>query len=127
MEHHAKRTTDDQRILIDRARMGRFATVTVRDGRGALVVVEEGSAWLTQGGDVRDILVGAGDWFRLDRDGLALIEGLPSVMITLTAGEEQTVPEITLTGNYTTASGIQRDRIPSAASALEWYRPLTAS
>ena len=45
----------------------------VRDGVGHTVVCHSGSVWVTQERDRRDIVLGAGESFALDRSGLALV------------------------------------------------------
>ena len=47
--------------------------VKVRDGRGHSIVCDSGSVWVTQEGDARDIVLGAGEAFTLDRSGTALV------------------------------------------------------
>ena len=66
------------------------AALRVEDGAGLLIYVWEGALWLTQEGDARDRYLPAGSWFRLDRDGVALAQGLSRAVITLTAP----VPEL---------------------------------
>jgi hypothetical protein len=57
----------------------------IRHARGVLVFVESGTAWITQENDVRDVMLSAGEWFRLDRDGVALVQAHQSATITITA------------------------------------------
>ena len=53
--------------------MPRGRTLRIEDGRGALVLVREGEVWLTQEGSTKDHILTAGQSFRLDRDGVALV------------------------------------------------------
>ncbi len=61
-----------------------FASVTaepnrplrLRNGLGRRITVLQGQLWLTQTGDVRDIVLGAGDDFVIDRTGAALLTAL---------------------------------------------------
>ncbi len=124
MDRHSRRETYDQRVVIDGEKLSGEATMTVRGGRGTLVFVKHGIAWLTQENDVRDMVVAAGEWFRLDRDGLTIIEGLPTAVVTLTTGKARSVPEVSVAGSYSTAAsmprgelaaGVERVRIASAA------------
>jgi len=48
----------------------------VRDGRGRAIVVFEGLVWITQDNDLRDFVLAAGESFRIDRQGLTLVEAL---------------------------------------------------
>ena len=45
----------------------------VRGGIGHTVVCQSGSVWVTQERDRRDIVLGAGESFALDRSGVALV------------------------------------------------------
>ncbi len=56
--------------------------VCIRDGAGVLVAVERGTAWLTQDGDRRDVVLEAGGSFRLDRDGVAVVSTDASTELT---------------------------------------------
>ena len=69
--------------------MPRGSVLRVEDGRDLLVYVWEGSLWLTQEGDPRDRHFGAGSWFRLDRNGVALAQATSRSTITLTAPEPE--------------------------------------
>jgi hypothetical protein len=53
----------------------RGSVMRIHNGRGKEVRVERGTAWITQDGDVKDVVVDAGKSFRLERDGLTLITG----------------------------------------------------
>ena len=60
----------------------------IEDGRDLLVHVWQGSLWITQEGDVRDILLQAGQSFRLDRDGTALVKCWDDAVVALTSPHE---------------------------------------
>jgi Protein of unknown function (DUF2917) len=75
----------DERMLREAVPLDRGDLLRVRDGRGALLYVQRGIAWLTQEHDARDVLIGAGDCFRIDRDGLALVQAHHNATITVTA------------------------------------------
>jgi hypothetical protein len=54
------------------------------DGTHSLEVrVHRGTLWLTQEGDRRDYVIGAGESFRFDRAGRAVVEVLANAEITL--------------------------------------------
>ncbi|SRR6266581_4923673 len=55
----------------------------IRDGRGWTIAVVEGEVWITQDGDYRDIVIGAGDRFRLEGAGLSLVHALRHSGFTL--------------------------------------------
>jgi len=54
-------------------------------GRGVLIECVAGALWITQQGDHRDITLLAGERFRLDRDGLAVVYGLEPARMRITA------------------------------------------
>ena len=47
--------------------------VRIHDCIGCVVTVESGTAWLTQDGDCRDVVLEADGSFRLDRTGVAIV------------------------------------------------------
>lgn len=57
--------------------------LTIRGARGVEVECTEGKVWLTIEGQPGDIVLGAGDRARIDSNGLALAEGLPSGAVRL--------------------------------------------
>ena len=61
--------------------------VRIQDGRGLLLCVKSGSAWVTQAGSIKDVFIGAGETFRLERDGRTLVSRVragSNMVITLT-------------------------------------------
>lgn len=105
--------------------MRRGSVLRVEDGRELVIYVWEGALWLTQEGDARDRYLGAGSWFRLDRDGVALAQATSRSTITLTAPE----PE-----RYARRIALGQMEIYSAARAPFWAglfaphaRPTTAA
>jgi hypothetical protein len=59
---------------IARLALGRRDTLILEAARGALVRCVEGLVWITQDGDRADHIVGAGDSFRVDRDGSVIVQ-----------------------------------------------------
>ena len=53
----------------------RGTVMRIDNGRGKQVRVEHGTAWITQDGDQKDVVVESGQSFRLERDGLTLVSG----------------------------------------------------
>jgi hypothetical protein len=64
--------------------MTRGEPVRVDDGCGIEVSVVYGSVWITQDQDPTDICLGAGETFRIDRDGATMIDALKPSLVTLT-------------------------------------------
>ena len=52
------------------------------DQRGLVVKVAEGRVWLTQIGQLKDILLEKGQTFQVDRHDLVLMEGLPTARVS---------------------------------------------
>jgi hypothetical protein len=69
--------------------MTRGSVLRIEDGCDLLIYVWEGSLWVTQEGDTRDRHLGAGGWFRLDRDGVAIASATSRSTITVTAPEPE--------------------------------------
>jgi len=58
------------------------------DGRDLLVHVWQGSLWITQEGDARDVVLEAGQAFRLDRNGTAFVKCWDDAVVALTSPHE---------------------------------------
>ena len=59
----------------------------MRDGKGRAIVVFEGRVWITQHDDQRDIVLGGGESFDLDHEGLTLVEAVrDSKLLVVEAG-----------------------------------------
>ena len=57
--------------------------VKVRGGIGHTVLCHSGSIWVTQDGDPRDVVLGAGQVFTLDRSGPALLQAFESGSVSI--------------------------------------------
>jgi hypothetical protein len=84
----------DARLVAEGLTLRRDEIAGIRHGRGALVFVESGTAWITQEHDRRDVLVSAGQTFRLDRDGVALVGAHRTATITISAPLGGAEPEV---------------------------------
>ena len=84
----------DARLVADGLSMARGDLIGIRGGRGALVFAESGTVWLTQDHDVRDVILEAGEWFRLDRDGMALVQAHRAATVTITAPDDGVAREV---------------------------------
>jgi hypothetical protein len=56
--------------------LARDALVGIRDGQGTRILCQAGSLWITQEGDVRDVVIGAGEGFTVRTPGLTLVTAL---------------------------------------------------
>ena len=65
--------------------MTRGSILRVEDGRDLTLYVWEGAVWLTQEGEARDRWVGAGESFRLDRQGVAIAHATQRTVMTIAA------------------------------------------
>lgn len=67
----------------------RNQVVKVRGGLGHSIVCDGGSVWVTQEGDPRDVILNAGEAFKLERKGLALVLAFEPGAISITQAEPQ--------------------------------------
>lgn len=72
-------------VVQGRMALQRGAVLRIQDGPGVVLYVWEGDLWLTQEGDRRDHFVRAGEWFRLDRGGVAVASALGHAVVSVTA------------------------------------------
>jgi hypothetical protein len=89
-----------------RIRLARGDHLRIRDGRGALVVVGRGTAWLTQDGDRRDIVIEPGGSFRLDRDGVTMVSTDSATEIAVSAARPGGLPLIEIAGRASRAPAL---------------------
>ena len=64
--------------------------VTVRGGLGRTIVCHSGSVWVTQDGDLRDVILRAGESFTLDRKGPAMLQAFAPGSISIAPSVAQT-------------------------------------
>ena len=67
--------------------MTKGSMLKVEDGRGIVLEVKRGTLWLTQEGDTRDRYIKAGDWLRLDADGLVIASALSRSIVCIATSE----------------------------------------
>ena len=67
----------------------------VLDGRGVSVYLASGELWLTQENDSRDIMLTAGQSFRLDKNGLTLVHAFERSEVSLCAPRSRELAEPT--------------------------------
>jgi hypothetical protein len=103
--------------------MARGASLRVDDGAGIQVYVWEGELWATQEGDARDYFVSPGQWFRLERDGTALLYATRRTHVSLTSSKAQDhARRITLTPAGTTAQRVLYERAPRRRGWLAFLK-----
>jgi hypothetical protein len=113
----------EERVLLDGVTLGRKDALAIRDARGAVLFVDRGEVWLTQERDSRDILLATGRWFRLDRDGTAIVQARRAAAVTLTVGADVPLAEIeTLTAGGQAAAPRRRRGSLLRALAAWWLR-----
>jgi hypothetical protein len=83
----------------------------IDDGRGCLIEVSDGMLWLTQEGDARDVYLGRGDAFRLDRNGRAIAEAVSVSKVTISQPHSRA-------GFWRRLLGIARQRVSATVKAL---------
>ena len=57
-------------------RLGPNQTLKVLDGAGSTVCAVEGAVWITEENQPRDIVLQAGSCYRLEHDGVAVVNSL---------------------------------------------------
>ena len=105
----------------------------VKDGNGATVTVSSGSVWITQHHDTRDILIEAGESFRLDRCGMAVISTRQSSQVCLSGTNAQVHgPQVVLlrAGERNGFRASLTQRLGALAthirvSVVHWLMPMT--
>jgi hypothetical protein len=103
--------------------MTRGSVLRIEDGRDLVLYVWDGGVWLTQQGDARDRHVGAGEWFRLDRNGLAVASALQRTTMTITAPAPELYAErITLSRSGTTVAEVLYSAAANASLAARLQR-----
>ncbi|MFM9887337.1 MAG: DUF2917 domain-containing protein [Burkholderiales bacterium] len=85
MDRHAWKEPIDEHILHEDLIISRDAMMHVTHGKGLLIFVRMGTVWITQERDPLDKVLGPGQWFRLDREGLAVIGALHGASVTISA------------------------------------------
>jgi Protein of unknown function (DUF2917) len=64
-------------------RLAHRSILDLRDRKGDRVECLDGSVWITQDGDPRDVVLDAGESFTLDRPGTALVYALADARVVV--------------------------------------------
>ena len=62
----------------------RGATLRIEDGEPHVIDVFEGQVWITQDGDLRDVILEAGESFRFEGNHLTLVQAFRDSRVLLT-------------------------------------------
>lgn len=111
----------DEHALLDGAALPRGRLLSIRGARGALLFIEQGEVWVTQERDPRDIVLPAGAWFRLDREGTAVVEARRTARVTLTAAADAPLPEIHALPRDADGRVARRRRHSFARAVMAWW------
>ncbi|MGE5339386.1 MAG: DUF2917 domain-containing protein [Gemmatimonadota bacterium] len=68
-------------------RLERGALLRLNDVDGRNVAVCSGTVWITQDRDPRDVFVGPGETFRIDRPGLVLVQAIDDASLLVLTRE----------------------------------------
>lgn len=64
-------------------RLARGQTLKVRNGAGSTICANEGVVWITEENSGNDVLLQAGQCFRLEKPGLALVQAFDNAAVSL--------------------------------------------
>jgi Protein of unknown function (DUF2917) len=95
--------------------------ITIRDGQGKGIAVFHGRAWVTQDGDLRDVMLEAGESFAIDHPGLTIVQALEdtSVLAFDARPDETTEPaRISSYQLHRQAARMRSDAIAEAVRSL---------
>src|SRR5574338_500327 len=73
----------DEYVIDDVLPLAGSKVLRIVDGCNLLIHVWQGSLWITQEGDRRDIVLAAGESFRLDRNGVMLARAWGDTVLAL--------------------------------------------
>jgi hypothetical protein len=65
--------------------LARGETLNLDGAEGARIINHRGSVWITQNGDLRDIVLGDGESFELDRPTPAIVQAFECSSVTVAA------------------------------------------
>ena len=64
-------------------RLARGQVLRVRDGAGSTICAREGVVWLTEENSASDVLLAAGQCFRLGKPGVTLVQAFDDASVSL--------------------------------------------
>lgn len=107
----------DAQIVAESLRFSGSELLCLDDAQGAVIFVASGSVWLTQAGEVRDRVMGPGQFFRLDRAGTAVLQAVGTAIVTITAAADVLRPAVRI-GKRIFLPGAERGVL---RSAMAWW------
>lgn len=63
--------------------LARDGLLALRDAQGTRILCHEGALWVTQEGDIRDLIIGPGDALTLRAPGLTVVTAVQPSTLTL--------------------------------------------
>ncbi|HSQ81557.1 MAG TPA: DUF2917 domain-containing protein [Casimicrobiaceae bacterium] len=78
----------DEYLIEGTLSLERSEQLRIVDGRDLLIHLWRGSLWITQERDQRDVVLEAGQCFRLDRNGTAFVKCWDDAVLALTSPHE---------------------------------------
>jgi len=104
----------DNRTWITR-RLERARTLPMCDAQGAGIACVSGELWITQEGDSRDVVIGPGQTFFVDRPGLTLLHATKPSVVRMQALNHDALKRCV-------ESSARRMRRAMLAEAWQWLR-----
>jgi len=81
-------------------------TLRLKDALGASVTVVAGEVWMTQAGDLKDVVLAAGERHVVERGGLSVLQALTDARVTIVRAG---------------AAGASASSRPAILSPRRWY------
>ena len=75
----------DERIVVEGVFLEHGAVLRITNGSGLLVTAHVGTLWITEQGDRRDVIVTGSRSYRIESDGLAIVNALQGASVTISA------------------------------------------
>ena len=85
MDRRTWKESVDERIVADGVFLEHRGVLRITGGAGLLIAAHAGTLWITEEGDPRDIIVTNGRSYRIERDGLVIVNALQHAIVTVSA------------------------------------------
>ena len=80
------------------------ATHCIEDGKGLEVTAVSGTVWITQAGDIRDVILARGQSFVLDRNGRTVLYALKDAAVVVAPAGHVAAADSAASGVWDTAA-----------------------